>query len=77
MDWEKVLISAITGAIIGSVLTLVTSVLLDRRRQFSRYKALLKVVYKELLHNRDRIMAEKKKLPNEIISKIESGGLAH
>jgi len=73
VDWVKVLISASTGAIIGSTLTLVSSILLDRRQRILRYKTLLKTIYNELSRNRDRIMTEKRKLPNEIRTKVESG----
>jgi len=61
------------SVIVGSMLTLAGSILLDRRRRILRYKALLETVQNELGRNRDRLTKDKETLPMEIQAKIEAG----
>jgi len=64
-------VSAIIGAIIGTTLTLITTIVWDNHKNKKRFKALLKTLLFELKENQKRVNSVIEKLPKNIQEKIK------
>ena len=65
----------IVSAIIGVVLTLVTTIVWDNHKNKGRYKTLLKLLLYELKENQRRVNSTIEGLPHGIIESIEKGNI--
>ena len=65
----------IVSAIIGSVLTLITTIVWDNHKNKKRYMALLKLLLSELKENQKRVESAIEKLPKDIQDSIAKGNI--
>ncbi len=68
-------IIGIVSAIIGSVLTLIITIVWDNHKNKKKFKALLKTLFLELKENQKRVDSVIEKLPIEIQNKIQRGNI--
>lgn len=66
-------IIGIISAIIGSILTLIITIVWDNHKNKKKFKALLKILFFELKENEKRVSSVIEKLPKEIQSKVQKG----
>lgn len=65
----------IVSAIIGSILTLITTIVWDNHKNKRKYRAFLKLLLSELRENKKRVNSTIEQLPQDIIERIEKGNI--
>jgi len=68
-------ISTIVGATVGSILTLITTIVWDNHKNKKKYESLLKLLLSELKENQKRVNSVVEKLPKNIRDGIKNGVL--
>ena len=68
-------IIAIIGAVIGSILSIISTIFWDKHKNKNKLKDLLKTLFFELSENKKRVDSAVETLPKEIKDKIKAGDL--
>lgn len=66
---------SIVSAIMGAILTLIITIVWDNHKNKKKYKSLLKILFSELIENQKRANSVIKKLSPEIQKRIEEGNM--
>ena len=65
----------IISAVVGAILTLITTVIWDNHKNKKRYNSLLRLLLSELKENQKRVNSVVEKLPADIRDSIEKGNI--